>query len=124
MAEQFDYTIHTDVKVGPLKLIDIPRLAKDVKDHWFNQSLCEVNDCVVRIGVFKKGNFHWHKHDNEDEFFFVVDGQFVIELKDKTVTLNRNQGFMVPRGVLHFPHVPDHATVLMFEGRGVVPTGD
>lgn len=124
MPKDFDYTIKTDIKVGPLKLVDIPSLSSEVREHWFNQSLCEVNDCVVRMGVFQEGDFHWHKHDNEDEFFFVLEGQFVIELEDQTVTLNRHQGFTVPRGVRHCPHVPDHATVLMVEGKSVTPTGD
>ena len=90
MPKDFDYTIHTDIKIGPLKLVDIPSLSSDIKEHWFNQSLCEVNDCVVRMGVFQKADFHWHKHDDEDEFFFVLEGQFVIELENQTVTLNQH----------------------------------
>ena len=124
MSEKFDYSIHTDIKVGPLKLVDIPQLSSEVTEHWFNQSLCVVNDCVVRMGVFQKGDFHWHKHDNEDEFFFVLDGRFMVELRNHTVTLDRHQGFTVPRGVEHRTRVPERAVIIMVEGKSVTPTGD
>ena len=99
MDKQYPYSINLDAKYGPLKLIDIPSLSAAVTEDWFNQTLCEVNDCVVRVGVFQKGEFHWHKHDKEDEFFFVLKGEFVIELRDKRIELKPNQGFMVPRGI-------------------------
>ena len=124
MTNKPEYSIHTDIKVGSLKLVDIPQLSSQVKKPWFNQSLCEVNDCVVRLGVFQKGDFHWHKHDHEDEFFFVLEGQFVVELEDQTITLNHHQGFTVPRGIRHCTHVPEHAVILMVEGKTVTPTGD
>ena len=72
----------------------------------------------------RQGEFHWHKHDVEDEFFFVLDGTFLIDLEDRTVTLERHQGFAVPKGVLHRTRAPERAAILMVEKSSVVPTGD
>jgi len=117
------YTIYTDVKFKPLELVDVKALQRATKEQWFNQTLCEVNDSVVRLGVLK-GEFHWHKHDHEDEFFYVVDGRFFIDLEGRTVELAPQQGFTVPKGVVHRTRAPERAVVLMIEGKGVVPTGD
>ena len=117
------YTIHTDVKYRPLELVDVQALQRSTKEQWFNQTLCEVNDSVVRLGVLK-GEFHWHKHDHEDEFFYVVDGKFFIDLEGRTVELGPQQGFTVPKGVVHRTRAPERSVVLMIEGKGVVPTGD
>lgn len=117
------YSIHTDVKFPPLHLIDVRKLQEETKEQWFNQTLCRVNDSVVRLGVLQ-GEFHWHKHDGEDEFFYVVEGKFLIDLESRTVELNPQQGFTVPKGVLHRTHAPVRSVILMIEGAGVVPTGD
>lgn len=90
---------------------------------WYNQTLCRVNDCVVRLGVMQ-GQFHWHKHDKEDEFFYVVEGRFVIELEGRTVELGPKQGFTVPKGVMHRTGAPARTVILMIEGAEVKPTGD
>jgi mannose-6-phosphate isomerase-like protein (cupin superfamily) len=90
---------------------------------WWNRTLCAVNDAVVRLGVLD-GDFHWHKHDGEDEFFLVLEGRLDIELEDRIVTLLPNQAFTVPKGVMHFPHARGRTVVLMMEKAGVVPTGD
>ncbi len=121
MSDQ-NYSINLDVKFGPLQLIDTPELISAVTDQWFNQSLCQVNDCVVRLGVMQ-GEFHWHKHDSEDEFFFVLDGEFIIDLEGQTVTLKQQQGYMVPRGVVHRTRAPQRAAILMIEKSTVQPTG-
>jgi len=118
------YNIHTDVRFQPLELIDIPKMVDENKEEWFNQTLCEVNDCVVRLGIIK-GKFHWHKHDEEDEFFYVVDGRLLIDLEqDRTLELGPRQGFTVPKGVTHKTRAPEGAVIMMVEGGGVVPTGD
>ena len=117
------YSIHSDVKFPPLHLIDVGKLQQETKDQWFNQTLCQVNDCVVRLGVLQ-GEFHWHKHDSEDEFFYVVEGTFLIDLEDRTVALTPRQGFVVPKGVVHRTRAPEKAIILMVEGAGIVPTGD
>ncbi len=124
-TEGSEYAINLDRAFGPLELVDVGALAGSVDDRWFNQTLVGVNDCVVRLGVMQ-GEFHWHRHDEEDEFFYVVDGRFLIDLKetDRTVELLPKQGFVVPRGVLHRTRAPERTVILMIEGAGVVPTGD
>ena len=117
------YSISTTLEAGPLELIDIPRLIASSMKDWQNYSLCEVNDCVVRLGVIH-GEFHWHKHDLEDEFFYVIDGLLQIDLEDQTHDLRPRQGFMVPKGVRHRTRAPERTSILMVEGRSVTPTGD
>jgi oxalate decarboxylase/phosphoglucose isomerase-like protein (cupin superfamily) len=119
----YPYATHLDVKFEPLKLIDISSLAKAVTDQWFNQTLCRVNDSVVRLGVMQ-GEYHWHKHDIDDEFFFVLSGRFIIDLKGRSVELLPNQGFVVPKGVMHCTRAPEKSVILMVETATVVPTGD
>lgn len=123
MSDPSPYSINLDEAFEPLELVDVQALADAVEDQWFNQTLCRVNDCVVRLGVMQ-GEFHWHKHDEEDEFFYVVDGRFLIDLEDASVELLPKQGFTVPRGVVHRTRAPERTVILMIEGSGVVPTGD
>ena len=117
------YTTHLNVLVPPLETIDVPALVAACTDQWFNQTLCQVNQAVVRLGVMQ-GEYHWHKHDNDDEFFFVLEGQFLIDLEERTVTLSRGQGFVVPKGVVHRTRAPQRAVILMVENAGIIPTGD
>src|SRR5437868_12959638 len=117
------YRINLDVKFGFLKFIDVPRLIAECREKWFNQTLCQVNDCVVRLGVMQ-GEFHWHKHDEEDEFFFVLHGRFLIDLEDRTITLEPHQGFTIPKGVIHRTRAPERTAILMVERNSVQPTGD
>jgi mannose-6-phosphate isomerase-like protein (cupin superfamily) len=114
MKEERNYSINLDVKFDFLELIDVPSLVAACRERWFNQSLCRVNDCVVRLGVMR-GEFHWHKHDEEDEFFFVLEGKFLIDLEDKTITLEPHQGYTIPRGVVHRTKAPERAAILMVE---------
>jgi len=123
MSSQTSYSIHLDVRYSPLELIDVQALVDACKDPWYNQTLCRVNDCVVRLGVMQ-GEFHWHKHDDQDEFFYVVDGRFEIDLDGRTVLLGPRQGFTVPKGVMHRTRAPERTVILMIEGAAVVPTGD
>jgi mannose-6-phosphate isomerase-like protein (cupin superfamily) len=118
-----DYDIHLDDKYGSLTLIDVPA---EIAAHepWFNQTLTTVNDAVVRLGVIE-GDFHWHKHDDQDEFFLVLDGRLVIEVEGHgTVTLEPHQGYTVPRGVMHITRAPVRTAILMVESARVQPTGD
>lgn len=89
---------------------------------WYNQTLCQVNDSVVRLGVLQ-GEYHWHKHDN-DEFFFVLEGHFIIDLEDRSINLQARQGYVVPHGVVHRTRAPERAVILMVETASIVPTGD
>lgn len=122
-APAYPYVTHLDVKFGPLERLDVPALVAACTDRWYNQTLCRVNDAVVRLGVVE-GEYHWHKHDTDDEFFYVVEGRFWIDLEDRVVELGPGQGVVVPRGVRHRPRAPKRTVVLMVETAGIVPTGD
>jgi mannose-6-phosphate isomerase-like protein (cupin superfamily) len=124
MASERQYAIHRDARYGPLEIVDVPALVRACSEPWYNQTLCRVNDCVVRLGVFQRGEFHWHKHDAEDEFFHVISGRLAIDLDGRTVELEPGQGFTVPRTVVHRTRVAEPTVVLMVEGAGVEPTGD
>src|SRR5262245_45138772 len=94
-ASKYPYTTYLNEHYGPLELVDIPNLVAACTDRWFNQTLCRVNDSVVRLGVIE-GEYHWHKHDDLDEFFLVLSGKLLIDLKGRTVELEPQQGFVVP----------------------------
>jgi mannose-6-phosphate isomerase-like protein (cupin superfamily) len=119
----YPYATHLNVLYEPLEVVDVQRLVEAVSDRWYNQTLCQVNDSVVRLGVIQ-GEYHWHKHDDLDEFFYVVDGKLVIDLDGRSVELLPRQGFVVPKGVLHRTRAPERTIILMVEGAGIVPTGD
>jgi mannose-6-phosphate isomerase-like protein (cupin superfamily) len=119
----YPYVNHMDVKFAPLEIVDVPELVDACRDQWYNQTLCRINDSVARLGIMQ-GEYHWHKHDDDDEFFFVLAGRFLIDLQDRTVELQQQQGVVVPKGVLHRPRAPQRAVVLMVETAGIVPTGD
>ncbi len=125
-SEQFDpsrYHTRLDNKYGYLTVVDIPA---EVAAHepWFNQTLTQVNDCVVRLGIIQ-GENHWHKHYSEDECFVVLDGELMIDVQDKgTVTLTRHQGYTIPKGVVHRTRAAVKTVILMVEGATVTPTGD
>lgn len=121
-AESYPYATHLDIKFGPLSLVDVPSLIAACKDRWYNQTLCKVNDSVMRLGVMQ-GEYHWHKHDNDDEFFFVLEGTFFVDLQDRIVELKPWQGFTVPKGVAHRTRAPERAVILMLETAAIVPTG-
>src|SRR2546426_574392 len=108
---------------GPLELVDVQALVDASTHPWYNQTLCKVNDSVVRLGVVR-GEYHWHQHDAEDEFFYVVAGRFIVDLEGRSIELAPRQGFVVPRGVRHRTRAPERTVVLMVEGAGIVPTGD
>jgi mannose-6-phosphate isomerase-like protein (cupin superfamily) len=117
------YNINLDVKYDHLEVVDVPDVVKNCKEKWFNQTLTQVNDSVVRIGIIE-GEFHWHKHDNDDEFFFVLEGKLIIDLEDRSIELNPGQGVTIPKGVMHKPKAPQKVVMLMFETSTIVPTGD
>ncbi len=123
MNSKTTYNINLDTKFGVSQLIDIPGVVAACKEKWFNQTLCHVNDSVVRLGILE-GEFHWHKHDKEDEFFLVLEGKLLIDLEGETVELGPHQGYTVPKGVLHCTRAPKKTVVLMIEKNSVKPTGD
>ena len=121
-AKSFPYDTHLDIRYKPLELIDVQALADAVTHKWHNQTLCEVNGSVVRMGVIE-GEYHWHQHTDDDEFFYVVEGKLLIDLEGRTVELEPCQGFVVPKGVMHRTRAPKRTIILMVENRGIVPTG-
>ncbi|MHA2289440.1 MAG: cupin domain-containing protein [Promethearchaeota archaeon] len=123
MTDNNKYSIDLEVKFKPLEIIDVPSLIEQCNKKWQNVSLCTVNDSVIRLAVIE-GEFHWHKHDKEDEFFFVIDGRLLIDLDEKEIRLERNQGCLVPKGVLHRTRAPTRTSVLIIEDFTVKPKGD
>ncbi len=122
--EKYPYVNHMNILHDPLQLIDVQNLVNDCTDKWYNQTLCQVNDSVVRLGVLE-GEYHWHKHDKEDEFFFTLDGELIIDIEgEDSIELKPNQGFVVPKGVVHKTRAPGKTVVLMIETAGIIPTGD
>jgi mannose-6-phosphate isomerase-like protein (cupin superfamily) len=119
----YPYATHLNIQFGPQELIDVQALVDACTDQWYNQTLCQVNESIVRLGVIQ-GEYHWHKHDEEDEFFYVVEGRLLIDLDDRTVALEPRQGFVVPKGVVHRTRAPARTVILMVEPAGVAPTGD
>jgi mannose-6-phosphate isomerase-like protein (cupin superfamily) len=119
----YPYETRLNILHGPLELIDINKMAAANYYKWFNQTLCKVNDSVVRVGIIE-GEYHWHKHDNDDEFFYVVEGKLLIDLEDRTIDLAPGQGFVVPRTVVHRTRAPQHTIILMVENAGIIPTGN
>jgi hypothetical protein len=126
MAEStaaFPYETRLNLLHGPLELIDVKALADACAFKWFNQTLCQVNGSVVRVGVIE-GEYHWHKHDEDDEFFYTVEGLLLIDLEDRVVEVKPGQGFVVPRGVVHRTRAPQRTVILMVENAGIIPTGN
>lgn len=122
-AQDFPYETHLDIKFQPLELVDLKSLIDTVQHPWYNQTLTKVNDSVVRLGVMQ-GEYHWHKHDHDDEFFYCIEGLFCVDLEDRTVELKPRQGFTVPKGVVHRTRAPQRSIILMVENAGIIPTGD
>lgn len=123
METQFNYITKLDVRFEHLKKMDINQMVKECTDKWFNQTLTRVNESVVRLGIVE-GEYHWHKHDTDDEFFFVLEGQLLIDLEDQTIELNPNQGVTITKGVMHRPRAPKRTVMLMVETSTIQPAGD
>lgn len=123
MKNQYNYVTRLDIKFNHLEKIDIPEMVRECKDKWFNQTLTKVNDSVVRVGIVE-GEYHWHKHDNDDEFFFVLEGKLFIDFKDKIVELSPGQGMTISRGIIHRTRAPQKTVMLMVENSSIKPTGD
>ncbi|SAL33649.1 cupin [Caballeronia udeis] len=122
-TEAFPYLTRLDILYAAGEVMDVPAIVAANSHPWYNQTLCQVNQSVVRLGVVQ-GQYHWHKHDTEDEFFYVVSGHFLIDLEDRVIDLQPGQGFVVRKGLLHRPRAPEKTVILMVENAGIVPTGD
>lgn len=123
MDKTYNYKQQMDIKFGHQEIIDVTKVVEACKDKWFNQTLTKVNGSVVRIGIVE-GEYHWHKHENDDEFFFVLSGQLCIDLEDKTIELNPNQGTTISKGVMHRPRAPKKTVMLMVETDAIDPIGN
>ncbi len=122
-APAYPYETRLNILHPPMEVIDEKALSDACEHKWFNQTLCKVNDSVVRVGIIE-GEYHWHKHDNDDEFFYVVEGQLLIDFEDRTVEISPRQGFVVPKGVVHRTRALQRTVILMVENAGIIPTGD
>jgi mannose-6-phosphate isomerase-like protein (cupin superfamily) len=123
MNDYNKYSINLEIQFQPLEIIDIGKKIDESTKNWQNISLCMVNDSVIRLAVIE-GEFHWHKHENEDEFFYVIDGTLIVDLEDETIELKPIQGFTIPKGVIHRTRAPARTSILLVEKNTVVPTGD
>ena len=121
--QAFPYDTRLDVLCPPLQVIDERAISEAAPHRWYNQTLCQVNDSVVRLGVIE-GEYHWHKHEADDEFFYVVEGKLIIDLEGREVELSPRQGFVVPKGAVHRTRAPERTVILMMENKGITPTGD
>ena len=122
-SQTYPYETRLNIEFQPLELIDEKALADACRYKWYNQTLCQVNGSVVRLGVVQ-GEYHWHKHDDDDEFFYVVDGKLLIDLEERTVELSPRQGIVIPKGVMHRTRAIERTVILMVENAGVIPTGN
>jgi len=121
---KYPYVNHMNILYDALQIVDIPALVEKCTDEWYNQTLCQVNESVVRLGILK-GEYHWHKHNVEDEFFFTLNGELLIDIENsETITLKQHQGYVVPKGVVHKTRAPEKTVVLMIETAGIIPTGN
>ncbi len=123
MEKKFNYVTKLEVKYDHFEKIDVNKMVADNPHQWYNETLTKVNDSVVRLGIVE-GEYHWHKHDNDDEFFFVLEGQLLIDLEDRTIELNPNEGVTISKGVMHRPRAPRKTVMLMVETSEIEPTGD
>jgi quercetin dioxygenase-like cupin family protein len=122
-AVAWPYETRLNILRKPLEVIDVGAEAEACTHKWFNQTLCQVNGSVVRMGVLE-GEYHWHQHTEDDEFFYVVEGQLLIDLEGRTVALDARQGFVVPRATMHRTRAPQRTVILMVENAGIIPTGN
>ena len=123
MSTPYSYVTKLEIGFDHLQKIDVNQIVSACTDKWFNQTLTKVNDSVVRLGIVE-GEYHWHKHDNDDEFFFVLDGKLLIDLEDQTIELLPNQGFTISKGIVHRTRAPKKTVMLMVETSSIQPTGD
>ena len=123
MEEKLNYKMQMDVKYDYLEKINVPEIVKNCTDKWFNQSLRNMNSSVFRLGIFE-GEYHLHKHDHDDEVFFVIEGSIILETEKGNFELGQYEGVCVPKGVMHRPIAKNKAVVLMIENIGIDPIGN
>ena len=118
----YPYVTVMKPKYGALEVIQEKKIADACTHRWYNETLCTVNDSFVRMAVVE-GEYHWHKHDADDEFFYVVEGHLSIDLEGRVIELDPREGVVIPKGVLHRPRAASRTVMLMMETSAIVPTG-
>lgn len=106
-----------------MKKINVLEKLSIITDYWNPRIAGELNGQMVKLVKFK-GEFVWHKHDDEDEMFFVVEGEFNMELRDQTIVIKENEFIIIPRGIEHRPVAPNEVSVMLFEPATTLNTGD
>ena len=123
MTNRNQYVQKMDVKYDVLELINVPAIISENKEKWFNQTLTIVNDSAVRLGIVQ-GEYHWHKHNDDDEFFFVLSGKLFIDLEGRTIELESMTGTTIPKGVMHRTRAIEKTVMLMVETSSIDPLGN
>lgn len=122
MSGKYDYHQYMDIRFEHQEVIDVPRMVEECREKWFNQTLTRVNDSVARLGIIE-GEYHWHQHENEDEFFFVLSGRLLVDVDGKTIELNPHQGTTISKGMMHRTRAPEKTVILMVEAHTIDPVG-
>ena len=123
MKSKYNYNQKMNIKYNHQELVDVQKIVDDCKEKWFNQTLTKINDSVARVGIVE-GEYHWHKHETDDEFFFVLSGKLFVDIEDKTFELNPNQGVTISKGIMHRTRAPQKTIMLMIETASIDPIGD
>jgi mannose-6-phosphate isomerase-like protein (cupin superfamily) len=123
MKNKYNYNQHMEIMFNHHEVIDVPKIVEECNEAWFNQTLTKINGSVARLGIVE-GEYHWHEHLDDDEFFFVLSGKLYIDLEEKTIELNENQGVTISKGVLHRPRAPKKTIMLMVETDSIDPVGN
>lgn len=92
-------------------------------DHWAPKIIGDLNDSYIKVAKFK-GEFVWHKHDNENELFFVIKGNLLIKLRDKDINLKPGEFVIIPKGVEHLPIANEEVHVMVIEPKTTLNTGN
>ena len=106
-----------------IKKVNLQSKLNTFTEHWSPKIVGALNGQLVKIAKVK-GDFVMHNHENEDELFYVIDGQLFIELEDKTIELNQGEFVIIPKGVNHRPYAPEEVSIMLFEPGTTVNTGN
>ena len=105
-----------------MKKINISQKLAQFNDHWNPRIIGELNKQHVKLAKIK-GEFIWHKHEDEDEMFLVLKGTLKIEFRDRTETIQENEIIIVPKGVEHKPIAKEEVSIMLFEPVTTINTG-
>ena len=106
-----------------MEKVNLEEKLKLFSEHWSPKIVGELNGQQVKLAKLK-GEFVWHKHENEDEMFLVLDGVLKMELRDKTIVINKNEFLIVPKGTEHKPVAEKEVSVMLFEPASTLNTGN